>query len=97
MAARRVTLDPRREHELEFKPDGWYQFVDGELVPVLSAEVRVKVMGAVVLFSGTTTQHALVRPKDGGLKKYKRRASFDTGPGQYPVKTFETEEDLCSF
>ncbi len=85
------------EHELGFETDGWHQFVDGELVPVFSAKVRVKVMGAVVLFSGTTTQHALVRPKDGGLEKYKGRASFDTGPGQYPVKMFETEEELAQF
>ncbi|MGF1472947.1 MAG: restriction endonuclease [Rubrobacteraceae bacterium] len=82
------------EHEYEFDTSGWHHLVNGELVPVWSVEVEVKVVGAVVLFSGTTTQHALVHPDGGGLHKYKQKAAFDIGPGQYPVEMVETEEEL---
>lgn len=82
------------EHEHKFDTDGWHHLVNGELLPVWSVKIRVKVVGAVVLFSGTTTRHALVQPEDGGLQKYKQKASFDIGPGQYPVRMVETEEEL---
>lgn len=82
------------EHEHQFDTDGWHQIVDGELVPIWSVTVRVKVKGAVVFFSGTTTQHALVHPDGGGLHKYKQKAAFDIGPGQYPVEMVETEEEM---
>lgn len=85
------------EHEYEFDTTGWYQLVKDELIPVFSVTVRIKVVGAVVLFSGTTTRHALLRPDDGGLEKYKQKVSFDIGPGQYPVENFESEEELTTF
>lgn len=85
------------EHEYEFDTKGWYQLVKGQLVPVWSVTVRIKVLGAVVIFSGTTTRHALLRPEDGSLEKFKQKVSFAIGPGQYPVENFETEEELTKF
>lgn len=83
------------EHGISLRADGWYHRAGEDLVPVLSAEAKVQVRGAVVVLPGTATQHTLVAPGTGRLQKLKAKADFDVAPGQYPVRMFSTEEDLA--
>ncbi len=82
---------------MSLRAGGWHHRAGDELVPVLSAQARVEVRGAVVILPGTATHHALVAPETGAPQKLKTNASFGVAPGQYPVRTFATEEDLAAF
>ncbi len=86
------------EHSLEPDiPDGWHTKVDGREEPVLSASAVVRISAAVVSFSGSSNQHALVQAPEGVPRKFRQRVSFDTAPGQYPVRVFNSEEQLRRF
>lgn len=88
------------EHELELDTTGWYHGVQGERVPVMSATAKIRIKGAVVALPGSVTRHALVEPGSTGagrLQKFKANARFDVAPGQYPVRSFETEKELERF
>ncbi len=82
---------------MSLEADGWHHRTSDGLVPVLSAEARVEVRGAVIVLPGSATQHSLVVPETGAPQKLKTSARFDVAPGQYPVRTFSDEESLAAF
>jgi len=87
------------EHELRFEiPKGWQSIVDGKTSPVGPLSAVIRVAGFVVTFSGEAQQHSLFDAANKRVERSRTSVSFDgtTAPG-YPVRGFETEEELREY
>ncbi len=87
------------EHELRFEaPEGWQSIADGKTSPVGPLSATIRVSGFVATFSGEARLHSLFNAADKRVERSRTSVSFDgsAAPG-YPVRGFETEEELKEF
>jgi hypothetical protein len=86
------------EHDLKIPiPDGWHARANGKRARVLSVSAKVEVGAAVVELPMTATNVALVDPKGHGVRKARVAAGFENALGEYPVRSFRTEEELATY
>ena len=85
------------EHEmkLELPPEELYQRIDGKLIPVTEIVVKVKILGLMQQFAGTTSLHHLQNATTQLVEKQQLKAHFPLpAPEGHVLKTIETEEQL---
>ncbi len=55
--------------------------------------VTVKIVGLIVTFVGQGRRHALARPDDGTIDKFKRHVEFDVTQPPATLRSFETAHE----
>jgi hypothetical protein len=87
------------EHELSFEaPEGWQSIADGKTSPLGPLSATIRVSGFAVTFSGEARRHTLFDAANKQLERSRINATFDGRPAPgYPVRGFETEEELREY
>lgn len=78
-------------------PNNWQNLIDGELKPVLSASVKLKIRGLVGLIQGRATEHTLVNPTKNNVDKFRVNISFETNQTSIPLQHVFSEVELQSY
>jgi hypothetical protein len=78
-------------------PEDWQNLIDGELKPVLSVKIKLKVKGLVARNQGQATQHALIDSASNKLNKFRIDIKFDTNQTTLPIQPVFSEEDLQTY
>jgi hypothetical protein len=78
-------------------PSDWQNLIDGELKPILSVKIKLKIKGLVARFQGQATKHALVDPTNNKLNKFRIDIKFDTDKKPIPIHPIFSEEELQNY
>jgi len=86
------------ETEIDIRiPGNWQNLIDGELKPILSAKVKLKINGIVAHLQGQATHHALIDPANHMLNKFRVDIKFDTDKTSIPIHSISSEDELQKY
>jgi hypothetical protein len=86
------------ETELDVSiPDDWQNLIDGELKPIISAKLKLRVKGLVARIQGRATQYALIDPSEKQLNRFRIDVKFDTSETIIPIHPISSEDELQKY